>query len=824
MRVAGWDPVHTTLQDLRYAIRLLFRDRLFTFIAVAMLALGIGANSAIFAVVNAVLLRPLPYRDPGRIVQIEELIPTITRQGMAGTPRDVLAFQRNSKAFSAVAGFTPIALDLTGQSQPERLPGARVSAELFAVLGVQPMLGRSFTPAEDHPGSGVAVISYDLWQRRFGGSRAVVGSIISLDRQPVRILGVMAKDFEFPLPGMYFGGKADVWAPMGFTPYELSPIGLYNFAMIARLKPGVSLDQAEADVRAVAHGIWENYPPQVRAQASLDARVAAVAGLVVKGSRDLLWLLGGAVALVLLIACVNCASLLVARAVRRERELTVRVALGASRARLLRQLLTESVLLGAVGGATGLLLGAWLAGLMARVVPASVPRASTIELDWRVAGFTAAIALLAGLVFGTVPALVAARSSESGRWKAAVRGATASHSRARLRGFLVASEVALSMVLLVSAGLLVRSLAELSAVQPGFDLEHVLTGRVSLPAQAYGDAASIRGFYQRAVDQLAALPGVRSAGAATAGLLAPERGRLFVVRDPAMSGAISEHREVLGNYFQTVGIPLRRGRLFDYRDRPGSPPVLVINETLAHRYFLKQDPIGQQIKLSSRQSPEPWYTIIGVVADSKTDGLAKEARPQTYEAYSQLLDVATRTRANSMVLAVRASGAPDVLASAMRAVVARLDPELPVTSLESTRAMVEKSLAPQSFQTWLVGTFAALAMLLAAAGIYGVVSYAVLQRTQEIGVRMALGASRGSVVGMVVRQGMKFALAGVALGLCASLALTRVLTGFLYGIKPTDAVTFALTPVLLCLVALAASFAPARRAARIAPASALREE
>jgi putative ABC transport system permease protein len=497
--------VHTTLQDLRYAVRLLLRDRLFSFMAMGMLAVGIGANTAIFALVNAVLLRPLPYRDPGRIVQIEEIIPAITHQAMAGTPQDVLAFQRNSRAFSAVAGFTPIAYDLTGQGEPERLPAARVSAELFAVLGVQPMLGRSFTPAEDHPGSGVAVISYSLWQRRFGGGRGVAGSVVSLDRQPTRILGVMPQAFDFPLPGMYFGGKADVWVPMGFTPHELSPIGLYNFAMIGRLKPGVSLDQAQADVRAVAHGIEESYPPQVRSEVSLEAQVAPVTRRVLQGPRDLLGLLAGAVAFVLLIACVNCASLLVARAVGRERELTVRVALGASRGRLLRQLLTESVLLGAIGGGAGLLLAAWLVGLLARVMPVSVPRASAIGLDWRVAGFTAAVALFAGLIFGTAPALVAAHSTGSGRWK--VRGASVSHSRARLRGFLVVSEVALSMVLLVGAGLLARSLAALSSVRPGFHLEHVLTGRVALPARAYGDAASIRSFYQRAIDQLAALPG-----------------------------------------------------------------------------------------------------------------------------------------------------------------------------------------------------------------------------------------------------------------------------------------------------------------------------
>jgi putative ABC transport system permease protein len=704
------------------------------------------------------------------------------------------------------------------------LQGARVSAELFDVLGVQPALGRGFTPAEDRPGSGVAVISHSLWQRRFAGNPGLVGKVVTVDRQPTRIVGVMPKGFEFPLPGMFFGGKKDIWVPMGFTPRELGTIGLYNFAMIARLKPGVSLDQAQADVHAVALGIMEKYPPQVRAQASLDAQVTPVVQRVVQGSRHLLWLLAGAVALVLLIACVNCANLLVARAAARERELVVRVSLGAGQGRLLRQMLTESIVLSVAGGTAGLLLAIWLVRLLATVIPASVSRAATIDLDWRVAAFAAAISILAGLIFGALPAFVAARSSESTRLRSAGRGTTASRSRARLRGFLVVCEVTLSMILLVGAGLLVRTLVVLHSVDPGFDVEHVLTARISLPGRAYGDAESIRGFIQRAIDQLAALPGSRGAGAAAANLLNPARGRLFVVKNPAVPAAVSSHAEVLGDYFQAVGIPLRRGRLFDSRDRRGSEPVLLINETLARRYFPGQDAVGQQIKLGLRQSPDPWYTIIGVVADSKNDGLAKEVRPQTYEAYSQMDDLSVRSRGNSMVLVVRSVGRPDTLVSALRGAVARLDPELPVTNLETTRATVEEWLGPESFQTWLVSAFGALAMLLTAVGIYGVVSCAVAQRIQEMGVRMALGASRRNVVWMVVCQGMKFVLSGVALGLFASFGLTRVLKSFLYGISPTDTLTFGLAAALLCLVALAANFAPARRAANTDPVSALREE
>ena len=816
--------MHTAFQDLRYAIRTLTQERLFTLMAVTTLALGIGANSAIFAVVNTVLLRPLPYRDAGQIVLVEDVIPQLTREGMVATPQDFLEFQRNSKAFSSVAAYTFNSVDLTGLGEPERLQSVRASAALFDVLGTQPVLGRGFTPAEDHPASGVAVISYSLWQGRFGGDPGVVGRVVNLDRQPTRILGVMPKDFEFPMPGMLLGGKHDVWMPMGFTPFELATPGLYNYGMIARLKPGVSLAQAQADAHAVAHGIWEKYLPQVRAEFTLDAQVTPVKQQVVAGSRRLIWLLAGAVGFVLLIGCVNLANLLLGRAARRETEFAVRSSLGASRTRLLRQLLTESVLLGAAGGTAGLLLALWLVGLLARAIPATVPRAGAINLDWRVVTFTAALSILAGLLFGAIPALAGMRSNEAGLLRGATRGSTAGRGHTRLRGLLVVSEIALSMVLLVGAGLLVRSLVALHAVNPGFDIEHVLTARVSLPRSGYPDAAAIREFYQRAVERLSALPGSETAGAATADLLNTERGRLFVVKDPAVPASVSRHAEVLGDYFRAVGIPLRRGRLFDSRDRPGTEPVLVINETLARRYFPGQDPIGKQIKLGSRESVDPWYTIIGVVGDAKNGGLAQAVQPQTYEDNSQLNDLAIRTRTTSMVLAVKASGSPEALAAGVRAVIARIDPELPVSALRTTQRTVEQSLGPQRFQTGLVGTFALLAMLLAAVGIYGVVSYAVTQRTREIGVRMALGASRQGVIGMVVGQGMQFVVAGIVLGVAASVGLSRFMNGFVYGIKTTDTLTFVLAALVLSLVALLANLAPARRAASVDPIAALKYE
>ncbi len=811
--------MRTTLNDLRYAARQLARQRLFTLVALATLALGIGANSAIFAVVDAVMLRPLPYREPGRLVLIEELIRKLGPQGLPVTPQDMVEFQRNTTAFDEVAAFTATSMELTGAGQPERLEGLRVSPEIFQALGVTLSAGRGFAPEEDRPDSGVAVISYRLWQRRFAGASGAVGRVVNFNRKPVTIVGVLPKDFEFPLPGIIFGGGKDVWMPLGLTPQEIATIGNYNYALIGRMKPDVTLSGAQADVQAVARRMYEKLPPRIQAEFTLDAQVTPVTVSVVRDSRKLLWLLAGAVGFVLLIACVNVANLLLTRAANRQQELAIRASLGASRTRLIRHLLTESLLLSTVGGGGSLLLAMWLVGWLARVMPASIPRVSTIALDWHVVAFTTAVSVLSGLLFGTMPAL-----SAVARLKGAVRGATQNVAHARLRGLLVVSEVALSLVLLVGAGLLVRSLVALRSVDPGFDVQHILTARVTLPASAYRDAASIRGFYQRAVDALAALPGASATGAATTPFLNLRGQNLFTVKTAGFPQSLSSHAQVAGNYFQAAGIPLRRGRIFDSRDRAESEPVIVINETLARTYFPGRDPVGQQIKLGSRETPDPWLTVIGVVADVKNNELANAVRPQTYVAYAQVNDRILTGFFSSMVLTVKAAAEPAALTSAVRAAIARLDPELPVTDLQTMRAQVERSLSPQWFQTGLVGSFAGLALLLAAIGIYGVVSYAVTQRTREIGVRMALGASRGNVLKLVIGQSMKFVVAGVVLGLGASVALTRVMTSFLFGVTATDALTFVLAPAVLCVVALIANLAPARRASGVDPVVALRYE
>lgn len=815
----------TLLYDLRYGIRMLIRQRVFALLAITTLALGIGANSAMFALVNAVLLRPLPFAEPERIVSIEEVIARISPRGMPVTPSDLREFQRGSQAFEAVAGYSGTSMDLTGAGQPERVETLRVSPQIFSVLGVSPVKGRAFFPAEDRPGSGVAIISYKLWQERFAGDPAIAGRVVEFDRHPTTIVGVLAKNVEFPLPGLTFGGGHDVWIPLGLTQAEISFIGNYNYAVVARLKPGASLSQAQDDVRATVRRIAESIPVALRAGVTLDAKVTPVAEQIASGSRELLWLLLGAVGLVLLIACVNVAGLLLERAAGRARELAIRSSLGASSARLLRQLITESLLLSITGGAAGLLLAMWLVALMSRVIPASVPRAATIDIDWHVCVFTVVVSALAGLLFGVMPAVMAAGRSQAARLKEASRGATAGRAQARFRTVLIAGEVALSLMLLVGAGLLVRSLIAIRGVKPGFDVQHVLTARVTLPAAAYPRADAARGFFDRAVAALEALPGVSAAGAATAPLLTLRGQSLFSVKDPAIPAALAANSTILGDFFQAAGIRLQRGRFFDSRDRQDSAAVVIINETLARQYFPGRDPIGQQIKFGNPALPGSWSTVIGVVADVKNNDLANNVKPAVYQPYSQIpADQKALGLGASMVLAVKAASDPDALTYAVRTAIARLDPQLPVSGLQTMRAQVEASLAPEWFQTGLAASFAGLALLLAAIGIYGVVSVAVTQRTQEIGVRMALGATQRGVLGLIMGQGMRVVAVGIAFGLLGSFALTKFMSGFLFGVRPTDWVTFLLAPAVLCAVALAANLAPARRAAGVDAMVALRYE
>jgi putative ABC transport system permease protein len=811
-------------QDLRYGLRTLLRTPGFVAVAVLTLALGIGANTAIFCVVDAVVLRPLPYKDPSRLVLVKERIPLAGPEPIPVCAPDVIRFQRQNQVFESMAAFRVGQFDLSGEAEPQRITADRVNSNLFSLLGVQPVVGRTFTADEDQPGRLLAILSYGLWQRRFGANPDVVGRTVTLDRQPYTVIGVMPRGFVFPLPGLDQGDAADLFVPMAFTHDELSNEGdNFDFSVLARLKPGVNLARANADLNAIAHRILQAYPPQLRDRIKLGALALPLSYQVVGKVRALLLLLLGAVGFVLLIACANVANLLLTRAAGRQKEIAVRLALGAGWLRLLRQLAAESMLLAMLGAGLGLVLAFWLSQSLVGMMPASIPRVHAIGLDLPVLAFTLVLAVLTGLVFGVVPTLAATRTDLNSTLKEGGRSAMQGPQHHRPRAALVAGQVALSLVLLVGAGLLMRSFERLLATQPGFQPEHVLTASVSLPGAQYKQDQQIRSFYRELIERLQQLPGAKMAGASTDLPLEAGWTHLFTpegYQPPPGAGLnLCSHSVILGDYLQTLRVPLVRGRYFTERDKPGSTPALIVSESLAKRYWPNQDPVGKRVKWGPPESNNPWLTIVGVVGDVKQGALDGATMPHTYEPYGQH-DVP----ASSLNLAVRAAGDPGGLASALRAAVWGLDRQLAVAQVRTMNQVIGDSTAPRRFNLYLLVTFAALAVALAAIGIYGLIAYSVAQRTHEIGIRMTLGAQRGDVTRLVVGQGALLVGAGVVIGVIGALVLTRFLASFLYGVSPTDPVTFAGVVVVLAGVGLLASYIPARRATKVDPMVALRCE
>jgi putative ABC transport system permease protein len=816
--------IESFFQDLRYGLRMLVKNRGFTLVAVLTLGLGIGANSAIFSVVDAVILRPLPYKDPNRLVMVKERIPLASPEPIPVCAPDVVQFQRQNQVFESVAAFGGGQFDLSGEGEPERITAERVNAGLFSLLGVQPVVGRPFTAEEDQPGHSLAILSYALWQRRFGANPDVLGHTVTLDRQAYTVIGVMPRSFAFPLRGMDQGEAADLFVPMAFTRDELSDIGdNFNFSVLARLKPGVTWARANADADAIAYRILQTYPPQFRDKIKLEAVALPLSGQVVGRVRTLLLLLLGAVGFVLLIACANVANLLLTRAAHRQREIAVRLAMGAGRLRLLRQLAAENLVLALAGAGLGLLLAFGIMHALVGWMPANIPRVHAIGLNLPVLAFTLGLAALTGLVFGVAPALAASRTDLNSTLKEGGRSAQQGLQHPRLRAALVVGEIALSMVLLVGAGLLVRSFERVLATQPGFRPEHVLTASLSLPEAQYKQEQQIRGFYRELIDRLKQLPGARAVGASTDLPLEAGWIHLFTPEgyQPPPGAGLNQcsHSVIIGDYLQTQGVPLLRGRYFTEQDTPGSTPVLIVSESLAKRYWPNQDPIGKRLKWGPPESNDPWLTIVGVVGDVKQGALDAATMPHTYESYGQ-----HGIPGNSLSVAVRAEGNPASLASALRATVWGLDRELAIAQIRTMDQVISESTAPRRFNLILLVAFAALAVALAAIGIYGVISYSVAQRTHEIGIRMALGAQRGDVLRQVVGQGMLLMGAGVIIGIVGALALTRFLTSLLYEVKPTDPVTFAAVSMLVAGVALLASYFPARRATKVDPMVALRYE
>jgi putative ABC transport system permease protein len=803
-------------QDLTYAVRRLYRAPAFTAIAVLTLALGIGANSAIFSVVNGVLLKPLPYPESNRLVSVYH-VSEGHRVVMSG-PDFVDAVQHaNSLENAAASHRTRIVL--TGQGEPVALEAAEVSASLFNVLRVTPILGRTFDADQDTPGkTHVIVLSYGLWRERFGGAPDVIGRRITIDGVPREVIGVMPAGFSFP-------EARDAWTPLVYDyDFVSKQRGAWQYDVVARLKPGVTPEQSAAEVGAIGKNLARQYPDS---NDGVDITTLPLREAIVSNVRSSVLVLSGAVAFVLLIACANVANLLLARAASRESELAVRTALGAGRGRLIRQLLTECVILAAIGGGVGILIASWSVSLLTSLKPAGIPRLDAVGVDGTVVLFTFLIAVLTGLVFGVFPAVHATRGL-AGALKDGGRGALTTRGGARTRSALVIAELALALLLLVGAGLLMRSFLRLQAVDPGFRPDHALTFNLTLPELRYAEDEPRVAFFDQLLPKLAALPGVRGVGAVMGvplvgihfSLSFKVEGRPPVRPADAPSMQV---RVASPGYFSTIGIPVTRGRGFTDDDRPGSPPVVLITESAARQFFPNEDPIDKTITLGWGKTDRHGVRhaaggrVVGIVGDVKDAGLAEPDPPQLYMPLRQW-------PIGWMSIVMKTAVPPETLTGAARAAVYAIDPDLAVSNESTLDHIVARSISQPRFYLLMLGTFAVLALTLAAVGIFGVLSYAVSQRTREIGIRMALGAQGRTVVGLVVRQAMLLVAAGLACGTIAALLLSQTMTRMLFGIDPTDPVTFVAVAGILGGVAMLASYLPARRATRVDPIVALRAE
>jgi predicted permease len=813
--------LETLAQDLRYSARVLRQSPAFTAVAILTLALGIGSTAAIFSVVNTILLKPLPFRASDRLVLVRMQIPKFGTTEQPLPAPDTVEY-RKSEVFEEAGAWRNWSCDLSGDGAPEQVMGARASASLLPMLGIAPLEGRLFSEDEERARAHVVVLSHGIWRSRYAADPRILGRSILLNREPYQVIGVMPATFVFPPRGLPQERNAALWVPLSLTPVELATyLDNPGYTVLGRLRPDVSIRRANTEMLSIARQIQASFPPQLKTNLPTNFEVRGIAvpfrERVVGGSRELLFLLLGAVGFLLLIACANVANMLLSRGTTRGRELALRAALGAGRARLIRQLLTESALLSILGGALGVLLAWWGKGLLISALPANLPLTEQIRMDTRALVYAFAVSVLTGLLFGLAPALTASRAS--------LGHALNERARTTRQGWLlnglVGVQLALALVLLSGAGLLIRSFIQLQSIDHGFHTEHLLTASLALPASQYSEARS-RDFYQELLRRLRSLPATSAVGMASD---LPFEGLWSRIVSPEGSSApripIINYTLVLGDYFRALGTPLKSGRFFSAADRAGSQPVVIVNETLARRFWPGEDPVGKRMQWGTPEMRLPWLTVVGVVGDMNQASPDNALNPHAYGPY---LQGSGHSWLSKMNLALRTSGDPLLLSNALRAEVSRLDPELPVAKLRTMEQILAGSLAPRRLSMWLLTVFALAALLLAALGIYGVMAYAVARRTREIGIRMALGAPRIGVLGMVLRQGMKLVTAGLIVGLGASLALTRFIASLLYGVSAADPVTYAAVSLLLILIALAAHFAPARRAVTVDPVIALRHE
>jgi putative ABC transport system permease protein len=796
-----------TLRDARYGIRQLAKAPGFTAVAVLTLAFGIGATTAIFSVVDGVLLRPLPYPEPDSLVRVHEVVPQYGLFSVA--PASFLDWRQQNTVFDGIAAYASASATFTDANGPDRITGALITWDLFHVLRVAPALGRSFTADDDRPGAGnVIVISHGLWQRRFGGDAQVVGRTITVNGAPATVVGVMPPDFYYPTRTQEF------WRPIALDPANASRGGHY-LGVVARLKTGVTSDHAGVEMRSIAERLAKQYPDS---SADESARVVLLQEQIVGAIRPALLTLFAAVGVVVLIACANVANLLLVRASVREKEIAIRTALGAGRRRLIAQMLSESLLLAVVGGMLGILLGYGAIGPIQTLSAGSIPRVADVTIDGRVLGFAALASLVTGVLFGLAPAWQASRAAVASALKEGGRSSSASGGR-RVRSVLLVAEVALSVVLLTGAVLLLRSFSHLTQVDPGFKSEHVLAFQVSLPATTYADDSKRLAFYGSLEEQLEARPGIQSAGFVQT---LPLRGGYvlsFEVRGRPVAkpgeGASAHYRAISPRYFDALSIPVITGRPFSNQDMVGSQHVAVIDEAFAKKYFPNENPIGQGLDIGN--GVDGYFDVVGVVGDVHYSGLDAAADPTMYVP-------ATQDVFSAMWVLARTSGDPAQLAGVARDVVRGLDPDLPAYSMSPLATIVSDSVAQQRFSMLLLVLFSAVALFLAAVGLYGVVAYTVSQRTREIGLRMAIGASPRDVLRLVVGGGMKLAVIGVGIGIVAALALSQFVKAMLFDVTPSDPVSYAATAIVLLAIAGLACYVPARRAMRVDPLVALQGE
>ncbi|HXJ04532.1 MAG TPA: ABC transporter permease [Candidatus Acidoferrum sp.] len=805
--------IESLWQDVSCGLRMLRKNAGFAMVAVLTLALGIGANTAIFSVIHAVLLSPLPYDHPERITLVRESNPGKGFPQFSVSPPNYMDWKRNAGVFEQMASISRGQFSYTGGAEPERLVGAQVAASFFSVLGAQPALGRTFLPEDDVVGkASVVVLSYGLWAQHFGSDPQVIGKSLLLDGQSYRVIGVMQNGFQFPR-------GVELWLPSEFQERDLGPgaRGAHYLTVIARLKPGVSIDQAQAEMTAISKRLEEQHPEK---NAGWTSKVLSLNEATVGNIRPTLLVLFGAVGFLLLIACANVANLLLARATARQREIAIRFSLGAGRLRIARQLLTESILLSGIACGSGLLLAEWAIRALRTLPPSTLPRAESIGLDLPVLGFATGVAVLTALLFGFAPALQITRGAPSETLKEG--GRTASTGRHGVRSALVVLETTLALVLLVGSGLLMKSFVRLQTVDPGFRYRNILTADVSLPKSKYSADAQTIQFFSQVLERMQAVPEVKEAavsngdpiqGAYFTFVFATKELRALTPADQPSAG----YYVVSENYFHTLEIPLLVGRYFTREDSTGGPRVAIISQSVAQRFFHDRSPIGQSIKIGVGAGDPPWREIVGVVGDVKDDGLGEAATMTLYEPYRQ-------QPWSSMSIFLRSDSDSSHLAGILRSQVMSVDKDQPVAEIATGDQLMAEAVARPQLRTMLLGLFAGLALVLASLGIYGVMSNTVAQRTHEIGVRMALGAGQKSVLRLVLGNGMRLTLLGIALGTAGAFALTRLMKSFLFHVTPTDPATFLEVALFLFVVALMASYLPARRATRVDPVVALRYE